>query len=132
MGLESGNDTVCWLYGCKAPVNMLSDLLAHLPADTPTPLTPLVQPTSPTRHLAPRTPVTVTSSFEQQWEDARLAMERKHSPERGGADGKRSVSSAVGTRGTSGAGMTTVGSLGTRVDTGAKGKRRRGVGPGVT
>ena len=81
------------------------------------------KPPSPER-LGPRTPVTVTSSFDEQWESARKAIEVTKSA---GLDGMTMVAS-----GHSGAGLTRAGSLGAKVDVKGKGRRRRGVGPGVT
>ncbi|WWC66899.1 uncharacterized protein I206_100806 [Kwoniella pini CBS 10737] len=127
-------------------LGMTLDLIAHYPSSTPAHL--VLPPTSsrsssPTasefnhdqiRDSAdfisdPKTPVTVTSSFEDQWEAARLALE----------EAKKNRTPATGSdkiEGASGAGLTAKGDLGIKVDVEGrrkgKNKRRRGVGPGMT
>ena len=110
------------------------DLLAHLPTAAPSPLvlhreragskTP-----SPER-LGARSPVTVTSSFEDKWAFTRKAIETTDG-NGAGASGSNDVGPAG--VGHSGAGLSRKGSLGAKVDVKElKGRRRRGVGPGVT
>ncbi|KAK8845418.1 hypothetical protein IAR55_006131 [Kwoniella newhampshirensis] len=120
-------------------LGMTLDLLAHYPNVTPPHLvaprsranSKPPSPTTPEYVNTPRTPVTVTSSFEDQWEAARKALEKANqgSPSENGA-----ALHSNGTReGSSGAGLMRSGDLGTKVDVkGKTGKRRRGVGPGMT
>lgn len=129
-------------------LGMTLDFLAHLPGTQPPPL--LVarsregsRATSPDRVFGPRTPVTVTSSFDKQWEDARKALEQEKktsgmipSTSNGSAE-KKVITSAMTNQaivdtGKTGAGLTSSGTLGTKVDIMRKGRKRRGVGPGVT
>ncbi|CAD6586295.1 MAG: hypothetical protein TREMPRED_004383 [Tremellales sp. Tagirdzhanova-0007] len=115
-------------------LGMTLDLLAHLPTAAPSPLvlhreragskTP-----SPER-LGARSPVTVTSSFEDKWAFTRKAIETTDG-NGAGASGSNDVGPAG--VGHSGAGLSRKGSLGAKVDVKElKGRRRRGVGPGVT
>ncbi|OCF71245.1 hypothetical protein I204_08198 [Kwoniella mangroviensis CBS 8886] len=99
-------------------LGMTLDLIAHYPSSTPAHLVlPPSKPSSPTKSEFdhderdrqidfipdPKTPVTVQSSFEDQWEAARLALEESK---------KNGTTTANGH--------------------GNKNKRRRGVGPGMT
>ncbi|WWC85746.1 uncharacterized protein L201_000612 [Kwoniella dendrophila CBS 6074] len=124
-------------------LGMTLDLIAHYPSSTPahlvlppsrTPSKPSSPTTSEFEHNQstfipdPKTPVTVQSSFDDQWEAARLALEeakKNGTPLSNGNPG-----------GSSGAGMTAKGDLGIKVDVKSekkgKSKRRRGVGPGMT
>ncbi|WWC58054.1 uncharacterized protein I303_100589 [Kwoniella dejecticola CBS 10117] len=129
-------------------LGMTLDLIAHYPSSTPAHL--VLPPTSsksssPTTSEFshnqnrnsidfipdPKTPVTVTSSFEDQWEAARLALEeaKKTKPQANGVE-KTEVVSGAGLTATATSG------LGIKVDVDAKkkgkNKRRRGVGPGMT
>ncbi|GFZ50715.1 hypothetical protein JCM24511_08473 [Saitozyma sp. JCM 24511] len=154
-------------------LGMTLDLLAHLPSATPAPLILSTTGTrskssSPERShaYAPRTPVTVTSSFDDQWDAARKALEassasvaspvaalspinEKASKKEIGSNGshgngngnghgngngnRNGNGTPVSEVGRSGAGVTSSGRLGAKVDVkGLKGRRRRGVGPGVT
>jgi len=137
MGLESGHDAVSWTVPHPNVKLTSSDLLAHQP-DTPLPLViaPSSNSSSPTRRHEPRTPVTVTSSFDAQWEAARKELEAKK------AQGTPAVARAqlpeekeptAEQNGHNGAGLAKKAALGSQVDTKTlKGRRRRGVGPGVT
>ncbi|KAK1926197.1 hypothetical protein DB88DRAFT_481029 [Papiliotrema laurentii] len=112
-------------------LGMTLDLVAHLPADTPAPLsTAASKSSSPTRQFGPRTPVTVTSSFDAQWD----AAQRELAAGRGGSvspiltsdplpETKGSEAGSVASR-TNGHGLKTA-------VKGMKGRRRRGVGPNL-
>ena len=110
-----------------------SDLLAHQP-DTPLPLVvaPSSKSSSPTRRNEPRTPVTVTSSFDAQWEAARKELEAKKAQGTPAVSPTRLPEEKEG-NGHNGAGSTKAAAVGSKVDTKTlRGRRRRGVGPGVT
>ena len=142
-------------------LGMTLDLLAHLPSASPSPriwseeeAAPLTIDTDaastaagPSR-LGPKTPVTVTSSFDDDWETARRAIDRK-SPAApngltplpngsAGTNGKQSGQAQSGGQaqvavaGQSGAGLTSQGQLGQRVSAKTFKGSKRGVGPGVT
>ncbi|WWD05899.1 hypothetical protein V865_003983 [Kwoniella europaea PYCC6329] len=127
-------------------LGMTLDLIAHYPSSTPAHLVlPPSKPSSPTKSEFdhderdrqidfipdPKTPVTVQSSFEDQWEAARLALE----------ESKKNGTPMANGHGV-GAGMSVKGELGLKVDVDvleggkrkekSKNKRRRGVGPGMT
>ena len=93
--------------------------------------------------LGPKTPTTVESSFDDHWgptkiiADSRVLEKVVADPD--SAEAKAALEALVKedgnavTEGGSGAGLTRQGSLGTRVAVrGLRGKRRRGVGPGMT
>ncbi|WVF66452.1 hypothetical protein IAT40_001192 [Kwoniella sp. CBS 6097] len=119
-------------------LGMTLDLIAHYPRAASAhlvlpPSRASSKPPSPTRSdfdiPDPKTPVTVQSSFEDQWEAAKKALDAAKK------DG--TAASIAGTKdrreGASGAGMTSTGALGINVDIKSKkGKKRRGVGPGMT
>jgi hypothetical protein len=133
---------------------MISDLLAHLPTETPTPLVIPSSQASSSRSspdssriraysLGPKTPTTVESSFDDHWGPTKIIADSKvlekviKNPD--SEEAKRALAELTKedgngvTEGGSGAGLTRQGSLGSRVAVrGLKGKRRRGVGPGLT
>lgn len=79
--------------------------------------------------------MTVTSSFDDQWDAARKALELKKISGDGptSQNGANVLDSRAGEAGQSGAGLTRTASLGQKIEVkGMKGRRRRGVGPGVT
>lgn len=121
----------------SAEGHVSSDLLAHLPYASPSPIIPpsraASRSVSPERGLGLRTPVTVTSSFEDRWEQAREALERQKEKSSKAAQSPTNGTPGRTDAGRSGAGLTRVGSLGQKVDVkGVNGRRLRGVGPGVT
>ena len=72
----------------------------------------------------------MTSSFEDKWGFTRKVLERTDG---NGAGSSHSSDVGHAAEGHSGAGLSRTGSLGAKVDVkGLKGRRRRGVGPGVT
>jgi hypothetical protein len=111
----------------------LSDLLAHLPSAAPPSLiVPSTSRRSSPERQVPKTPVTVTSSFDDDWETSRKALEAAKG---GSASGVPVQEDEDKMAGKSGAGLSSGGSLGVKVDVsgrGMKGRKRRGVGPGVT
>lgn len=129
---KRGNKRMLRLWGLS--LGMTLDLLAFLPSS---PAKPIMVDTSrresPDRALGPRTPVTVTSSFDDQWDAARRAVDKGKTADKAEGPAEGGQVEKVGMGG-SGAGLNTVGSLGRKVDTKTqlKGRRRRGVGPGVT
>jgi hypothetical protein len=151
MGVESRHDSVSQLLFAPSTLT-ISDLLAHLPTETPKPLViPSSQASSsrssPDRSraysLGPKTPITVDSSFDDHWgptkviADSRILEKVIKNPD--SEEAKRALAELTRedgngvTEGSSGAGLTRVGSLGSKVAVrGFKGKRRRGVGPGLT
>ena len=89
--------------------------------------------------LAPKTPVTVTSSYDDHWGGAVKVLKSadEKAAEKPASNGEKEEKGALAVSheviGASGAGLTTRGQLGLKVDIkGLKGRRRRGVGPGVT
>lgn len=79
----------------------------------------------------PRTPFTVNSSFDDHWDAARRAIEVTANPDIVTPAVEKKEPAAFA--GNSGSGLTRTGSLGASIDIkGMKGRRRRGVGPGVT
>lgn len=92
--------------------------------------------------------MTVTSSFDLQWEEARKALEKEKQSTvkpltiipNGSSSAEKNGMAVVGTLvknpsaegGKTGAGLTSSGTLGSKVDIMRKGRKRRGVGPGVT
>lgn len=142
MGSVLGHDSVSHsraMYDDQADRNY-SDLLAHHPsAASPTLFMPRSRAssraTSPERiggiPPMPRTPFTVNSSFDEQWDAARRAVEVSANPDAVTPSVEKRENGVI--PGSSGSGMSSTGQLGARVDVKSmKGRRRRGVGPGVT
>lgn len=143
-------------------LGMTLDLLAHLPTasssrhiwerETSPPLTidtTTASTSAGPSALGPKTPVTVTSSFDDEWEVARRAIDRKSpaipngltplsSPPDGktvpgsGNTGAKLGQGQMAVAGHSGAGLTSQGQLGQRVSAKTFKGSKRGVGPGVT
>jgi hypothetical protein len=138
---KRGNKRMLRLWGLS--LGMTLDLLAFLPSalDKPIMVDTSRQEDPQQIVLGPKTPVTVTSSFDAEWDSARKVMEKGKAGAgaevaglaNGESSGLTQVEKAPGMGG-SGAGLDRRGSLGRKVDTKgmAKGRRRRGVGPGVT
>lgn len=136
MGLEPGNDIVSFDTSPSQSELIGRDMLAHLPAERPTPLVrPSPRADSPTRLYGPKTPVTVTSSFDDHWDAARKELETKKidRDDQMSQNGQKTMDTPRSEVGQSGAGLHRGATLGQRVEVkGMKGRRRRGVGPGVT
>lgn len=153
MGLKSGDDPVSFFKRSESRLELIRrDLLAHLPTETPTPLVipssrPSSSRSSPERpraySLGPKTPTTVESSFDDHWgptkiiADSRILEKVIKNPD--SEEAKKALeqltktSGSAVTEGETGAGLSRQGSLGSKVAVkGLRGKRRRGVGPGLT
>ncbi|KAK4683727.1 hypothetical protein P7C73_g6503, partial [Tremellales sp. Uapishka_1] len=106
-------------------LGMSLDLLAHLPSPSPPSLILHSRSSSP-HALGPRTPVTVTSSFDDQWDTGKDALvNRSRSASTTTSPSKAPMQNIQVLGGSSGAGLSRTGSLGMK-------SRRRGVGPGLT